>query len=130
MPIEFKADPIEVDFDARELATRMAKAHADHCADALLSGQRADGRGSLPTNSKGQPKGRGKGTIANNWQVTEASGSAHQASATSSPYQEGGHFYAVRSLREKDGVDLATIEGAAGDAVDRAIQDYLGGVIR
>lgn len=120
MPIRIETPDLSIRLDMGRVAKAAAEGHAKHCARALLAGQRADGRGPLPRNKKGLPLGRGSGTIAHQWSVERGQGGA----ASSVPFQEGGYRYAVRRI-EREGADIASVDGAAERAIKSAVVGYL-----
>ena len=119
MTIKVQLPDLELHFDARRLVDDLATELSEHFAKSMLAGRLPDGS-STPTNKKGQPYGRGDGTIARNWEVGRATGTKARASSTSAPYQEGGYFYVVRSLEAK-GASPAATDGKAGQLIDRIV---------
>jgi hypothetical protein len=112
MPVKIKGpDRLAPRIDEQRTAEAVNRAHAEHCKRALLAGRRAEG-GALPRNDQGKPRGRGDGTIAHRWVINKTS---------HAPYQEGGYYYAVRSLGRHD-IDLVSTAGEAGKVIDQVLE--------
>lgn len=119
MTITMKAEPMAIEVDALALTEDLARTLGSYYAKQLEQGRRPEG-GALPLNKKGQPIGRGSGTISDNWVTGTAHGSKSSASSSTSPWQEGGYFYAVRSMTEK-GASPVSVEGRAGELISAVI---------
>jgi hypothetical protein len=119
--ITVEADDLDVEVDAFALVEALAVNLGEHYARQLLRGQRPEG-GALPPNSKGEPLGRGDGTIATNWVVEPASGSKARAKSATGPYQEGGYHYAVRAMVDR-GASPVSSDGKAGDIIIRIVDE-------
>ena len=122
MRIEVEADELDVHVDAFALAEELAVTLGEHYASQLLRGDRPEG-GALPANAKGEPLGRGDGTIAENWWVEHAKGTDRLASSSTGPHQEGGYFYAVRAM-VKRGASPVSDEGLAGAKIEAVIERH------
>ena len=119
MRIEIEADPLDVEVNALELAADLAEVMPGYYARQLLRGQRPEG-GALPANKSGQPIGVGSGTLATQWWTSTPTGTPTLASFSTGPFQEGGYFYAVRSMVEK-GASPVSAEGKAGALIDEVV---------
>ena len=97
-------------------------------ARSLDMGRKPDG-GAMPLNDKGEPLGRGSGTIARNWTTSSPVGDKTSASISTAPYQEGGHFYAVRSMVER-GASPVGSEGKAGALIDAIVSEHADRAVR
>lgn len=115
-----EADELDVAVNSLALIEALADTMPDYYAGQLLRGQRPEG-GAMPTNKKGQPLGLGSGTVATSWWATTPSGTPELATFSTGPYQEGGHFYAVRALVER-GSSPVSSEGKAGALIDQLVQ--------
>jgi hypothetical protein len=117
--IDVDADPLNVEANPLELVTELADVMPSYFARQLLAGNRPEG-GALPANKSGKPLGLGNGTIATQWWTTQASGNEQMAGFSTGPYQEGGHFYAVRAMVEA-GASPVSSEGNAGALIDKIV---------
>ncbi len=113
---------IGLELDARTIADALAEGMTDYWANQLRRGQRAEG-GPMPLNSKGSPLGQGSGGIADGWTTERAQGGKDRATASSRPGQEGGYFWAVRSIQRRPGADIVSTDGQAARELDRIIEE-------
>ena len=119
MPIKATIEPLGVTADAAALVGDLQAALDHHWTSSLLAGSKASG-GSLPPNKAGRPLGLGDGSVATTWVSTPVQGDEHRASASSSPGQDGGLFYAVRAMVDAD-ANPASIEGRAAGIIDQVV---------
>lgn len=111
-----KQEPIDLDVDASRLVAKLNLATAEHFRRSNLAGRTPDGR-ALPTNSKGQPLGRGSGTIANYWEIGGVEGDKLAATAANGPYMEGGYRFVVLRL-EDEGASMVSMGGQTDALID------------
>jgi hypothetical protein len=115
--------------DVRGISRRMAISFRNYYAGKLNAGQRSDGRGQLPTNSQGQPYGRGDKTIVRNWQVgpTRSWRAAGMSRAFTEvwPFQEGKYYYPIAIGEDRKGIDWQSLEGQAEALLDDIVEQEL-----
>jgi hypothetical protein len=115
-----------VDMDVRKLVHAIRVNLGLHFRAALLGGQKADGKGSLPRLKGGESRAWGveSGFLANNWSIGPIRGGSFAATCVIQPNgADGRSFMISRNLAR--GVDLQAIDGAAAEVIRRTTEEWL-----
>lgn len=115
---------LSLSIDLRTVANNVAVGMRDHWADQLDQGRQPTGE-PLPDNKKGEPLGRGRGTLIRGWVVRSLGRRRGIGRAYVEPYKRGRYKPAVYVLAAR-GLLFQSFDGASRRAFDRIALEVAG----